>query len=202
MAWLPWSLRYLLGLIVRTLPPAGWDLLTHLLPISQFGHKAHKLAYRLQHVRCTDDLYRSLVSEWGNPSTLLQSFDSTSSTMESVSPLDWSLPSSLCNDDVARMMVFDTLNYLPNDILTKVDRASMSASLETRAPFLDHRVVEVAWRLPMNMKINTGKGVPTGKSCLRQILYKYVPSHLIERPNLVLLFRSDSGYVDHQVLGR
>ena len=90
--------------------------------------------------------------------------------------------SSLCNDDVARMMVFDTLNYLPNDILTKVDRASMSASLETRAPFLDHRVVEVAWRLPMNMKINTGKGVPTGKSCLRQILYKYVPSHLIERP--------------------
>ena len=182
LAWLPWSFRYLLGFLVRSLPPAGWDLLSHSFPVSQLGHKAHKLAHRLQHVRCSDDLYRSLVSEWVNPSSLLQPYDDGSSVEESGSPLDWPLPSSLSIDDVARMMVIDTLNYLPNDILTKVDRASMSASLETRAPFLDHRVAEVAWRLPMNMKIDAGKGASIGKSCLRQILYKYVPPHLIERP--------------------
>jgi len=80
------------------------------------------------------------------------------------------------------MMATDALNYLPNDILTKVDRAAMAASLETRAPFLDHRVAEVAWRLPMAMKIRPGRGGSTSKWALRQILYKYVPPELIERP--------------------
>jgi len=76
------------------------------------------------------------------------------------------------------MMAWDTLSYLPDDILAKVDRAAMAVSLETRAPFLDHRVAQVAWRLPMSMKIRGG----TSKWALRQILYKYVPRELIERP--------------------
>ena len=78
------------------------------------------------------------------------------------------------------MMAFDTLNYLPNDILTKVGRAAMATSLETRSPFLDHHVAEVAWRLPMDMKIRPGRG--TSKWALRKTLYKNMSREWIERP--------------------
>jgi asparagine synthase (glutamine-hydrolysing) len=76
------------------------------------------------------------------------------------------------------MMVTDTLTYLPGDILVKVDRAAMSASLETRAPFLDRRVVEFAWRLPLSARIEGG----AGKRILRNILDRHVPRQITERP--------------------
>ncbi len=190
LAWLPWPLRRSLGLALLALPPAGWDALGRPLglrrSLPQFGHKAHKLADRLVQVRSADDLYRSLVSAWRDPAALLQDAPSDAAShgstlgpvREPASPLDWPLPAALEADPVARMMAFDTLNYLPNDILTKVDRAAMAASLETRAPFLDPEVAALAWRLPMAMKIRGG----TGKWALRQILDHYVPPELIERP--------------------
>ena len=76
------------------------------------------------------------------------------------------------------MMFKDSLSYLPDDILCKVDRAAMANSLETRVPFLDHRVVEFAWKMPFNTKIRNNQG----KWALRKILYKYVPQHIIDRP--------------------
>jgi asparagine synthase (glutamine-hydrolysing) len=182
LAWLPWPLRRLLGRAIRLLPPAGWDALGQPLPIAQFGHRTYKLADRLAHVRSTDDLYRSLVSEWRDPAALLQHGPDGLPVIEPCSPLDWSLPEALGSDPVGRMMATDSINYLPNDILTKVDRAAMATSLETRTPFLDHRVAALAWRLPMVMKIHPGNGGGISKWALRQILYKHVPRELIERP--------------------
>jgi asparagine synthase (glutamine-hydrolysing) len=87
-------------------------------------------------------------------------------------------PGNISSDDW--MMLRDLVTYLPGDVLVKVDRAAMSASLETRAPFLDHRVAEFALRLPVGMKIREGQG----KWLLRQVLYRHVPRALIERPKM------------------
>lgn len=178
LAWLPAPLRSGLGLAISQLPPSGWDLLGRPLPIQQLGHKAHKLAARLRQVHSADGLYRSLVCEWSDPAALLQPSPGCGPLAEPTSAIDQTLPSCLAADPVARMLAWDTLSYLPDDILVKLDRAAMAVSLETRAPFLDHRVAAIAWRLPMAMKIRGGQG----KWALRQLLYKYVPRGLVERP--------------------
>jgi len=88
------------------------------------------------------------------------------------------LPAIGVDHEQLRMMFRDSMTYLPDDILCKVDRAAMACGLETRVPYLDHRVVELAWRLPLNLRIRQG----VGKWVLKQVLYKHVPQQLMERP--------------------
>jgi len=177
---LPHPLRKMLANALLCVSTQGWDkinaLVDGLLPerfkFSMLGDKLHKMAARLKTIQDVDDLYYSLVSEWTRPEDIVLG------AKEPVSLLtrrtDWpALP-----DVEQRMMYLDAMTYLPDDILCKVDRAAMGVSLETRVPFLDHRVVELAWRLPLRMKIRDGQG----KWALRQVLYKYVPRELIERP--------------------
>ncbi len=174
--WLPPALRNLLGVGIHQLPVEVWDKLGNMLPgingIARLGDKAHKLAHRMKTVQNLDDLYRSLVVDWPDTMNLVKHADHLQTQLD-----NHSLVIGL-TDSEHRMMLWDTLTYLPDDILTKVDRAAMGVSLETRIPFLDHRVAELAWRLPLNMKIRGGQG----KWALRQVLYTYVPPKLIERP--------------------
>lgn len=175
----PKPLRRLAARLATALSPAGWDrLFAHLEPVlperlrqTTAGGKLHKLASVLD----ADDplgMYRRLVSQWNDPSRLVRG---------------GSEPAALVDDPAAgparrslaeQMMFLDALTYLPGDILVKVDRASMGAGLESRTPFLDHRVVEFSWQLPLSFKVRGGEG----KWLLRQVLYRYVPKELIERP--------------------
>lgn len=172
LAWLPAPVRRTLGKVIQAVPGTAWDRASGRLGVVQLGDKAYKLAARLETVRTLDDLYRSLVSVWPGPQMVPGLTDSP------ISVLDDPLPSALKDDAVARMMAQDMRSYLPDDILCKVDRAGMSVSLETRAPFLDPEVIAMATRLPTDMKIRAGQG----KMMLRNILYRHVPQSLIERP--------------------
>ncbi len=121
-----------------------------------------------------DELYYWLVSNSKSPSAVLKSGNEPETTLSS------EMAQPINDDFMVRMMYLDSISYLPDDIMVKVDRASMAVSLEARAPYLDRRVVEMAWRLPQSMKVRNG----TSKWLLRKILYKYVPRELIERPKM------------------
>lgn len=119
-----------------------------------------------------EDFYRSVMSHWLNPDSVVLGGTEYPTVLNS--PANW--PSTDSYEHW--MMAMEAQMYMPEDILVKVDRAAMANSLETRVPLLDHRIVELAWRLPLNMKIRDGKG----KWLLRQVLYRHVPESLIERP--------------------
>lgn len=136
----------------------------------QPGDKLHKVA-RVLSARTDRELYEGLIST-GYPELILLN----SRELERTYTKSWPIDSDL----VHQMMALDTLGYLPGDILVKVDRASMSHSLESRMPFLDHRVMEFAWSLPLEMKLNNTES----KIVLRRVLEKHVPRELFERPKM------------------
>ena len=174
----PRSVRRLGAAGIMALSPERWDSLFRtlrpLLPRSWRqrvpGYKLHKLALAMGSYDVYEMYYR-LVSHWFEPGAVMA---------DACEPL-----TLITNGDPARlptsaeqMMYLDSVTYLPDDILVKVDRATMAVSLEGRMPFLDHHVAEFAWRLPLNLRIREG----VGKWIVRQVLYRYVPRELVERP--------------------
>ena len=170
---LPRPLRQLVAGLITAIPTGAWDNLSGLLPLSRVGDKLHKGAALLGS-NSVADLYRGMVSHWTDPASLVLG------AREPATVLAGAVPDLQGQGDVERMMALDLMSYLPDDILVKVDRAAMGVSLETRVPFLDHRVVEFAWSLPLHYKLRYG----VTKWPLRQVLYRYVPPELIERPKM------------------
>ena len=178
---IPRPIRAGLARGMASLSPASWDriasALAPVLPASSRmrlpGEKIIKAAGVLPS-RSGSELYENLVSIWSDPAALVVG-GSEGVAGGAAAGVDLSGLS-----EIERMMALDMLTYLPDDILTKVDRAAMSVSLETRVPFLDHRVVEHAWSMPLDMKLRNGET----KWALRQVLYRHVPRAMIERPKM------------------
>jgi len=160
-----------------TRPPARiWDAAFRAVPARwrppQAGDKVHKLAALLGETERS--VYLRLVSHWYRPEALVLGASEPRGAL-------WNdtLRERFC-EPVEYMQYLDTVTYLPDDILTKVDRASMAVSPEARVPLLDHRIVEFAWSLPLEMKIRRGRT----KWILRRLLDRYVPRRLVERPKM------------------
>ena len=174
MAMLPPGVRETLARSLTAGRPETWDRLARVIPAKlrppYFGDKLHKLAGAI-----TEDetgVYRRLTSQWHDPSGIVIG------GTEKLWPRADDGIADLLPGNIERMQYYDAIGYLPGDILTKVDRASMAVSLEARAPLLDHRVAEFAWSLPLDLKIRNGQA----KWILRQVLYRHVPRALVDRP--------------------
>jgi asparagine synthase (glutamine-hydrolysing) len=178
---LPRALRQLATATMRTPQPQAWDALYRAAFAwrsggggqVQVGHKVHKLAELLRAPN-RHALYRELLSQWNDPASVVPS------AMEPDSyggaPSTW----PELDDFTQEMLLLDTTGYLSNDILVKVDRASMAVGLEGRVPFLDHEVGAFAWQLPLAMKLRDGET----KWPIRRLLERHVPRSLIERPKM------------------
>jgi len=174
---IPQKIRSLAGKIILSQDTSRLDKIYNsfgsFLPsqfqFSNFGDKLHKVAGKLDSSSILD-LYDGFISHW-DPVEILNN---------SIEPIQYILNPNENLNSIEKMMILDAKTYLPDDILVKVDRAAMANSLETRVPFLDHRVVEFAWGLPFDLKLQGGRS----KWILREVLYKYVPKELIERPKM------------------
>jgi asparagine synthase (glutamine-hydrolysing) len=164
---LPGPMRRAMARGLDAVPARLWSRLTPSLP--QAGEKMQKLANAIS--AGPQDFYRHVVSTWAAPEDVISGARETWGSV-------WAEAEALCPDPVERMQYLDAVTYMTDDILAKVDRASMAVSLEARVPLMDHRVAEFAWSLPMQMKLAGGQG----KHLLRQVLYKYVQRNMIERP--------------------
>jgi asparagine synthase (glutamine-hydrolysing) len=181
LEWMPATVSGVAARAFTSLSPERWEavfrglgpLLPDRMRQPQTGAKLHQLAEVLA-VHRTEAMYLELISHWKDPASLVPgaSEPPTVVTDRSCWP---ALP-----DIVQRMMYLDMVSYLPDDILVKVDRAAMGFSLEGRVPLLDHRVVEFAWQIPLSLKVRNGGG----KWLLRQVLRRYVPEDLVDRPKM------------------
>ena len=179
MQYLPHFARKFISGSMHSLSPSAWDdvfsffkpVVPQRMHLVGAGDKVHKLADVLA-LSDGKAFYHRLNSHWEDPASVVIGseepqtlFTDSSKWPETDSFEHW-------------MMAMDTQTYMTDDILVKVDRASMAASLESRVPMLDHRMIELAWRMPLDFKIKDGQG----KWLLRQVLYRHVPKELIERP--------------------
>ena len=175
MRRLPAPARKALGRSFASVPPPQWNQLVGLLPRRRqpphFGYKVQKAFRTMGNASTLDDVFNSFLDEWHEMPSPVLGADGAAR------PCAFDLAVA-GGSDVVRMMYCDAVSYLPDDILCKVDRAAMAVSLETRVPFLDHRVAALAARIPESMKIQGGKG----KMILRKLLYRHAPPALFERP--------------------
>lgn len=179
IAAVPKPARAAVARLLTAIPSSAWsrvgeiagDVLPRWAKVDRLGEKIHKGAPLLESGSVAH-LYRETLSSWNDPTAVV---------------IDAAEPPSFATSDmvehrslgvVERMMALDLIGYLPDDILVKMDRAAMAVSLETRVPYLDHHVIEFAWRLPLENKLRGHEG----KWVLRQLLYRYVPPELFERP--------------------
>jgi asparagine synthase (glutamine-hydrolysing) len=181
LSLLPIAVRKKISSALTARSPAEWtsllgplqERLPSGLAQSGVGDKLHKAAGVLC-ARDSDELYRLLVSIWEESASVV------------IGGVELTKVLTDCDQQpkidhfVHQMMALDMQGYLPDDILCKLDRASMAVGLESRVPMLDHRVVEFAWSLPLGYKLRNG----VGKWPLRQVLYRYVPRNIIERPKM------------------
>jgi len=179
MGRLPKPARHAAAHLLRSLSPSTWDslykrispILPKRLHIAAPGDKAQKLADVLA---LSDDhaFFHQLTSHWKDPASIVIGAIEPQTLL--TDPSAWPKTDSFEH----WMMAMDAQTYMTDDILVKVDRAAMAASIETRVPMIDHRIVELAWRMPLDFKIRNGQG----KWLLREVLYRHVPKELIERP--------------------
>ncbi|MBB5514556.1 asparagine synthase (glutamine-hydrolyzing) [Rubricella aquisinus] len=174
---LPGPVRRGIALSLANVPAHTIDVMMQAMPrrlrYPALGDRLRKLGDILSHSEGAA-CYRELVSQFQNPSQLVRGAVEAETLLSQ--PDEW--PDLADYREV--MMYLDTLTYLPGDILTKVDRASMAVSLEARVPLLDHRVIEYAWSMPMEQKINQGQQ----KWPLREVLSRHIPRDLFERPKM------------------
>jgi asparagine synthase (glutamine-hydrolysing) len=175
----PAPLLRMAGQAMTMLPEHIWDRVAGFLPLTSVGFKIHKAA-RVIGSRDCDDLYLKLIANWPHDHGLVKGSHPRSTLVKE-------LVGGFEIDPVHQMMILDILTYLPDDILAKVDRAAMNSSLETRAPFLDHRVASYAWSIPLEYKLRDKKT----KWVLRELLYRYVPKDLVDRPKMGFGFPID-----------
>jgi len=163
----PAPLRAVVARPLSRVPPGVWDMVGRR---PYFGIKARKALRTIAHARSLDKVFGAFLDEWSEQGSPVLAAE------QDPAPFDLSIEPG--TPDALRMMYCDAVSYLPDDILCKVDRASMAVSLEVHCPFLDHRVAELAARIPVDMKIRRG----AGKQVLRRMLYREAPRELFERP--------------------
>jgi asparagine synthase (glutamine-hydrolysing) len=158
---------------LHTLPPIVLNKVGGLVGKGNLGDQLGKLADLLPYLNTQDNAYRGLVSHWRDMSALMPDVTEPKTLLSGLE----ALPAGL-QDMAQTMQYLDMRTYMSDDILTKVDRASMAVSLEGRIPLLDHRVAEFAWSLPQNMKRRDG----VGKWILKELTYKHIPKSIMDRP--------------------
>ncbi|MEO8260462.1 MAG: asparagine synthase (glutamine-hydrolyzing) [Acidobacteriota bacterium] len=179
LRWTPYPVRLLCARALQAVPVSRWDAMLGCLPASSWAHtvangeRLHRLAAILPFASLEGIYRRGVGHRAGAEAVSLRS-------RADVTRLIWEEEYPAIRHPLHRLMYQDSVNYLPDDILTKLDRAAMATGLETRAPFVDHRMVEFAWRIPAPFNYQNGRG----KRLLRQVLDRFVPAAIIERPKM------------------